>query len=165
MNEIQAYYSQFQFNYNRTLGFLKQLEESPVGMEALYWRMPFGNGRAHIGWQFLHLSATYHKFGYFVEPSVNAMDEDFVKNFGHGSIPDEKIRFTFDELKGFLQRDTNRFWKSLENFPIDELDRKPQTTDRTFREMILLMNWHECIHIGQSQITWNAFRASRGLIV
>lgn len=164
MNEVEVYISQFHFNYKRTIGFLNQMEESPVGLEGLYWRMPFGKGRAHIGWQILHLSATYHKFAYFVNPVQSPMDEEFIKNFGHGSKPDENKKFTFSEIKVFLDRDTGLFLQAFANFPVADLDKIPTTTERTYREILMLMNWHEAVHIGQSQITWNAFRASKGMM-
>lgn len=35
----------------------------------------------------------------------------------------------------------------------------PGSPDKTYREALYLLNWHEASHEGQCRITWNSFKA------
>ncbi len=164
MKEIESLLKQLVYVHNRTHSFFKQIQESPFGMEALYWRMPFGKGRAHMGWQFMHLAATYHKFAYYCNPSLY-LDQKFIEEFGHGSIPNEKNIISISEIWDKLDLEFKKFYGCYENFPEEKLDEKPVLEiNRTHRENIYLMLWHEASHLGQCQITWNSFRAMKEII-
>jgi hypothetical protein len=162
MKEIESLLKQLNFVHARTQGFWKQIVDSPLGEEAAYWRMPFGeSGRAHIGWQFMHLAATYHKFAYYADKTYS-LDEKFISDFGHGSTPDANRRISLDQISQSLDTEFNKFLNAYSVFPEQDLDYKPiPEIDRTHRENIYLMLWHEASHLGQSQITWNAFRAMK----
>lgn len=164
MKEIESIINQLYFGHKRTKNFLNQFKEVPYQTEALYWRMPFGKGRAHMGWQFMHIAATYHKFAHYGNPNLE-LDNKFLNDFGHGSIPDEKKVFSIHEIESVYQKEFDKFVNVYRDFPEEKLNLQAHpSNERTHRECLYLMIWHEASHLGQCQITWNSFRAMKGLL-
>ncbi len=164
MKEIDSLIEQLYFGHRRTKNFFTQLKEVNYCKEALYWRMPFGEGRAHIGWQLIHIAATYHKFSHYGNPNLE-LDEKFLNEFGHGSRPDEKKIFLLSEIESIYQKEFDKFINTYQNFPEEKLSLQAHpSNERTHRENLYLMIWHEASHLGQCQITWNSFRAMKGFL-
>lgn len=163
MKEMDSIIEQLYFGDKRVKNFFTQLGEAPYHMEALYWRMPFGKGRAHIGWQLMHIAATYHKFAHYGNPNLE-LEEKFLQDFGHGSKPDEKKIFSLSEIQSIYQKEFDKFINAYRNFTDEQLSLQAHPTPRTHRENLYLMIWHTPTHIGQCQITWNSFRAMKGFL-
>ena len=144
MNEITALLDQHKYIRSRVIGFIKEIEATPYAQEALQWSMPFGKGRAHIAWQLMHCAATYDRYLNFRILNQDAKYPDLVKSYGNGSSP---------------------YYNYFQSLPPEKIQDKPHlAAEKTHREILHLLNWHEASHMGQAQITWNAFRAFRGHI-
>src|SRR5260221_13012073 len=60
MSTTQTLLKTYEFNRNRTLDLLSTIEKMPNHQAVLAWRP--GPGRAHIGWQLMHLGITEEIF-------------------------------------------------------------------------------------------------------
>ena len=160
MTEIQALIEQNYYNRKRLLGILREISQHPSCEEALHWQMPFGSGRAHIGWQFMHCAATYDRYIHVRLKKGEPRDKILVERYAGGSKPEAGIKVTPQEIEKTLEESTHPFYDFFQNLPVEKLNEKPHPdADRTFREVLHLLNWHEAEHSGQIQITWNAFKA------
>ncbi len=165
MNEITALIGQHKYIRSRIIGFIKEIEATPYSQEALHWSMPFGKGRAHIAWQFLHCAATYDRYLNFRILNQEAKYLELVKAYGNGSVPNPKIIVKAEEILSALDITIKPYYEYFETLAPDKIENKPHDgADKTHREILHLLNWHEASHMGQAQITWNAFRAFRGHI-
>lgn len=165
MNEIFALTEQHKFIRSRLIGFIREIEATPYSQEALHWSMPFGKGRAHIAWQLLHCAATYDRYLNFRILNQEAKYPDLVKAYGNGSVPNPKQIVKIQEILSALEITTNPYYNYFDSLPSEKIDDKPHlAAEKTHREILHLLNWHEASHMGQAQITWNAFRAFRGHI-
>ena len=90
---------------------------------------------------------------------------DLVKAYGNGSVPNSKQIVKIEEILSALEITTNPYYHYFDSLPSEKIDDKPHlAAEKTHREILHLLNWHEASHMGQAQITWNAFRAFRGHI-
>lgn len=165
MNEINTLINQHRFIRSRVISFIKEIASTPYGQEALQWSMPFGKGRAHIAWQFMHCAATYDRYLNFRILNQQPKNTELVKAYGNGSVPDSKIVVKAEEILSALDVTTQPYYKYFEILSPEKINEKPNPeAEKTHREILELLNWHEASHAGQAQITWNAFRAFRGHI-
>ncbi|HMV44223.1 MAG TPA: DinB family protein [Leptospiraceae bacterium] len=165
MNEITVLLDQHKYIRSRLIQFIKEVAATPYAEEALHWSMPFGKGRAHIAWQIMHCAATYDRYLHFRILNAEPKNPDLVKAYGNGSVPNPKLIVKVEEILSALELTTKPYYNYFESLPIDKLNEKPhESADRTYKEILHLLNWHEASHHGQAQITWNAFRAFRGHI-
>ena len=165
MNEISALINQHKYIRSRVIGFTKEIEATPYSQEALHWSMPFGKGRAHIAWQLMHCAATYDRYLNFRILNQEPKNPDLIKVYGNGSVPNSKIIITVKDILSALDISTQPYYDYFETLAPENIESKPhETADKTHREILHLLNWHEASHMGQAQITWNAFRAFRGHI-
>lgn len=165
MNEINILLDQHRYIRSRLIGFIKEIAATSYSEEALHWSMPFGKGRAHIAWQVMHCAATYDRYLNFRILNQEPKNPDLVKAYGNGSVPNPKQIVKPEEMLSALELTTKPYYSYFENLPLENLDLKPHdAVDKTHREILHLLNWHEASHHGQAQITWNAFRAFRGHI-
>lgn len=165
MNEITALLDQNRYIRKRFLGFLDEISASPYSGEALHWSMPFGKGRAHIAWQFMHCAATYDRYLYFRILNMEPKFPDLVKAYGNGSVPNAKLIVSPETIRTTLNLTTTPFYEYYGTLSIEQFSLKPhEGADRTHKEILELLNWHEASHMGQSQIIWNSFRATKGII-
>jgi hypothetical protein len=165
MNEISTLTQQHKYIRSRVIGFIKEIEATPYSQEALHWSMPFGKGRAHIAWQLLHCAATYDRYLNFRILNQESKYPELVKAYGNGSVPNPKIIVKVEEILSALDMTTKPYYNYFNNLAPDKIESKPhESADKTHREILHLLNWHEASHMGQAQITWNSFRAFRGHI-
>ena len=165
MNEIKALLDQHKYIRSRVIGFIREIEATPYSQEALHWSMPFGKGRAHIAWQLMHCAATYDRYLNFRILNQDARYPDLVKAYGNGSVPNPKIIVKVEEILSALETTTSPYYNYFQSLPPEKIQDKPHlAAEKTHREILHLLNWHEASHMGQAQITWNAFRAFRGHI-
>ena len=164
MNEIQSLIEQHKFIRNRLLKLLGEIEESGQ-TDALTWMLPFGEkGRAHIAWQMMHCAATIEKYLHVKLENAEPEDPELVEKFGGGSVPDPNQAIKPDQIKKALDKTLLPFYdllnklnpENIHNFP-------PGSPDRSYRDILYLLNWHEASHEGQCRIIWNSFKADRGI--
>lgn len=158
--EIQVLLSQHKFIRSRLLQLLQEIEDSGKGDDALHFRIKMGSTeRAHIGWQMLHCAATLDRYVHFRILQGEPKDKELVKNYGFGSKPDTNLRTSANEIRTKLQETTEIYYKYFENLSIDSIDTLPHSqSEKTYKEILILLNWHEAEHMGQCQITWNTFK-------
>ncbi|HEX4149471.1 MAG TPA: DinB family protein, partial [Pirellulales bacterium] len=90
MNTVQTLIKSYQFNRDRTLGLLEKFEQQPDPVRALGWRP--GAGRAHAGWQFMHVAITEEIFATErLAPEKPAAFAELWPRFRGGSTPDDQI--------------------------------------------------------------------------
>src|SRR6185295_6753965 len=81
--------AQWQFNRPRTLGLLDKIEQEKEPQRVLGWRP--GPGRAHIGWQLMHVGITEELFATERFRGTTPAYGDLVPRFKGGSTPDDQI--------------------------------------------------------------------------
>ena len=161
MDQVQQILAQLEFCRNRTLGLLKIVEALPDPVAALGWRP--GPGRAHAGWQLMHIAATDD--GYLHKRILNAppADPGLVEKFGGGSTPAD-VPPTAAEIGRTLTDNRAKLIAFIQGYDAGKLDAKPfADSPRTVRESLMLLAWHEAHHQGQAHITLNLFKAAHGI--
>lgn len=161
MDQVQQIVAQLEFCRSRTLGLLKTIEALPEPAKALGWRP--APGRAHAGWQLMHIAATDD--GYLHKRILNTPAEDpaLVEKFGGGSTPAD-IPPSPAEIAKTLAGNRAKLVAFLQGYDAGKLDAKPfADSPRTVRESLMLLAWHEAHHQGQAHITLNLFKAAHGI--
>ena len=161
-NIYQIYLESYQFNRTRTLGLLDAVAALPDPQRALGWRP--GPGRAHIGWQLMHIALTEDIFATErLAPHKQGLFTELWPRFRGGSTPDDNvpdaatIRRTLDESRRHLVA-------TLSEYTEDRLSEIPESLKQrnlTVRDVLSVINWHEGHHQGQAHITLNLFKASQ----
>ena len=150
---------------SRTGELLEAVAATGRADEALRWRP--GPGRANLGWQFMHLAATDHRFETLRLQGIPATDTALAGGYGFGSTPNDappnlaEIRATLDRTRAALLK----FLATLPEASIDQFPPAPPAGGpvppaRTFREWLTMLAWHEGHHHGQAQLTLNLWKAA-----
>jgi uncharacterized damage-inducible protein DinB len=157
--EIDTYVQCWKFNRSKTLQSLEQFEKMPDPQAALLWRP--GAGRAHAGWQLMHVAITEELFAtarlFGTTPSL----ADLVDRFRGGSVPDD-APIKFESIRPTLQLARGNLLDSVARFQDLNLDQIPEPIkDRgwTLRTVFQVLAWHEAHHQGQIHITLNLLKA------
>jgi uncharacterized damage-inducible protein DinB len=161
MDEKLQLLAQLEYCRSRTAGLLKTIEALPEPAKALSWRP--GPGRAHIGWQLMHIAATDD--GYLAKRILNAAPKqpEIVDKFGGGSTPTDAAPSAAD-IRRTLEENRTRLVEFVRGFDAAKLDQKPfADSPRTVRESLMLLAWHESHHQGQAHITLNLYKAAHGI--
>lgn len=160
MNPIETFLEQHTYIRSRLIGLLKEIEDSGKAEEALYWKLPYGEkGRAHIHWQVLHCAATLDRYLNVRVLKQNPKNEKLVAGFAGGSVPDPENRIPLNSVREILSEtfeDYCAFFRKLD--PVKLSEKPHPDADRPFKDVLLLLNWHEAEHTGQCQIIWNCFK-------
>ena len=160
MTTIEEMTRHYAFCRGRTLGTLDAIEKLPKPQTALAWRP--GPGRAHIGWQLMHIAATDD--GYLHKRILNAppADAGLVERFGGGSTPADDNVPSLAQIKTALAEHRGRVLDYLKSINDAQLDTNPAGPDRTLRDWLLILGWHEAHHQGQAHLTLNLYQAIHG---
>jgi len=150
-----------QFNRPRTLGLLDKIEQEKDPQKILGWR-PYP-GRAHIGWQLMHVGITEELFATErLVPDAKPEFADLVPRFKGGSTPDNDIpsaaliRRVLNESRAHLLETLGRFSdRDLGTIPEFFKERKLALVD-----VLHILVWHEPHHQGQAHITFNLYKAA-----
>ena len=155
------------FSRQRTLDFIETLRKSGRADEALSFRP--GPGRAHIGWQLMHLAATDQRFLYLRFKGSEVPDKQLNDGFAHGSVPAD-VAPSLGEIVERLAEHRQSLWNFVDTLTADRLGTIPPAApgapagpQRTFAEWLMLLGWHEGHHHGQAHITYNIFKAACGI--
>ncbi len=157
---IAVFTSSYKFYRARTLGFLDAIEKLPDPQAALGWRP--GAGRAHIGWQLMHVGITEDLFA--SERLASHKQGRFTAlwpRFRGGSKPDDLIP-TPGEIRSTLEQSRADLLVTLGEYTEDRLEEVPAAFKErglTVRDILSLLGWHEAHHQGQAHITLNSFKA------
>jgi uncharacterized damage-inducible protein DinB len=161
MSLAHTFLKAYEFNRGRTLDLLTAIEKMPNPQSVLAWRP--GQGRAHIGWQLMHVAITEEIFATErLAPEKQAAYKELWPRFRGGSTPDDDvpsidvIRRTFAETRASLI-------DTLSDYGDDRLDEIPAALAArkfTVRTVLQLIGWHEAHHHGQSHITLNLYKVA-----
>jgi hypothetical protein len=149
-----------EFARKRTLGMLDELAKRPDAQAALGWRP--GPGRAHMGWQLMHIGATddRHLHVRMAAKAGDPSNAEFVRRFAGGSTPDDNIP-TLDEIRRYLSERRQAvldFFRSLDD---SKLGQKPnEQAPWSYQEWAQVLTWHEAHHQGQAHLTLNLYKAA-----
>ncbi len=164
MSLIDTYQEQYEFNRGRTLGLLDRLEKMTDPQTALGWRP--GAGRAHIGWQLMHIGVTEELFAVERLAKKTGRFQELWDRFKGGSTPDDKIP-TVGQIRDVLAGGREDLLATLRDQDETKLDvfawEARDGRRLTLRDTLQIISWHEAHHQGQAHITLNLFHASTGV--
>jgi uncharacterized damage-inducible protein DinB len=162
MNTIQILTRSFEFNRARTLATLDEIEKLPQPAAAFAYRL--GPGRAHIGWQLLHVGITEEIFATErLAPDKPPKWTDLWPRFRGGSKADDDVpsAATIREILGEARK---RLIDTLAGYSDDRLGEIPPPLAQrklTFLDALHILSWHESHHQGQAHAALNSYRGGQ----
>jgi uncharacterized damage-inducible protein DinB len=161
MSTVESFLPTYAFNRDRTLGLLKSIEQLPNPVAALAFRP--GPGRAHIGWQLMHIGVTEEIFATErLAPSKAKAFADLWPRFRGGSTPDDDVPSP-ELIRRVLTESREHLLDTLSAYGDDRLTEiPPALAERklTVHSVLHIIGWHEAHHHGQAHITLNLYRAA-----
>jgi hypothetical protein len=146
------------FTRRKTIELLDKIAAEPDPQAVLGWRP--GPGRAHIGWQLMHIGATDDRHLNIRMHEREPASPDNVARFAGGSTPDENIP-TVDQIRTYLTERRDALIAHLQTLSEADFDGKPNDkAPWVYSEWFTLLNWHEAHHQGQAHLTYNLYKAS-----
>lgn len=162
MNEIETMLGACRFARERTLDLLKKIESEADPALVLSWRP--GPGRAHIGWQLMHIGATEELFATErLIPDARAAWPDVVARFKGGSTPEDAAP-SVQQIRDLLDASRRHLEATLSKFGPADLDHVPPPLAQrgwTLRRTLEILAWHEAHHQGQAHLTYNLHKAQQ----
>lgn len=162
MSTIATMVKAWEFNRTRTAGLLDQIEKTGRADAVLAYRP--GEGRAHIGWQIMHVGITEELFATHRLKGTDPAYGELVPRFKGGSTPDDNIP-TLAEIRGVLANSRNHLLATINTFTEADLETiPPNFAERgwTIGQLLNVIAWHEGHHQGQAHITFNVWKAKNG---
>jgi uncharacterized damage-inducible protein DinB len=158
MSTVTTFIETYKFNRERTLGLLDKIEGQPEPRAALAWRP--GPGRAHIGWQLLHIGVTEEIFSTErLMPEKLAAFTELWPRFRGGSTPDDDVPDAAT-IRRVLTESRAHLLETLSHFGNERLGEIPAALAArglTVRDVLDIIGWHEAHHQGQAHITLNLY--------
>jgi uncharacterized damage-inducible protein DinB len=162
MSTIDILTKSIEFNRGRTLATLDEIDKLPDRQAALAFRL--GPGRAHIGWQLLHVGITEELFATErLAPQKKPKWTELWPRFRGGSKADDDVPSSA-LIRQILGEARSRLLQTLSTYSDDRLQEiPPPLAERklTFHNVLHLLSWHESHHQGQAHAMLNSFRAGR----
>ena len=158
MTFLDAITSVWQMNRERTNALISELRDEPNPDEALGWQP--GDGRAHIGWQLMHIAVTEAVIAKERLTQEGANLGELAERFGRGSTPDANVP-SLDEICGTLASTRETLIETTRTIADEELQTiRPGLEPRgwTVQKALQIISWHEAHHHGQAHITLNLYR-------
>jgi uncharacterized damage-inducible protein DinB len=160
MTTIDVLTRSYALNRQRTLGLLSAVEQLADPSAALAWRP--GPGRAHIGWQLMHIAVTEELFATErLAPHRPGQWTELWPRFRGGSTPDDDVP-SADSIRSILAESRQRLLTTLGEYSDSRLaEIPPALAERklTVLDVLHIIGWHEAHHQGQAHITLNLFKA------
>jgi uncharacterized damage-inducible protein DinB len=157
---VQLFLDAYKFNRVRTIGLLDKVYQQPNPQQVLSWRP--ASGRAHIGWQIMHIGITEELFASErLNPGRPGAFTDLWPRFRGGSKPDDQAP-SADNIRQVLEDSRQHLVETLSSYGDDRLSEIPAAMAArklTIREILPLIGWHEAHHQGQAHITLNLYLA------
>jgi DinB family protein len=142
----------------KTLELLEAIAKQPQQAAILSWRP--GPGRAHIGWQLMHIAATDDRHLLVRMKKLEAKEPEYVRRFAGGSVPDDQVP-TIDEIRRYLSERRQALLEHLRTLKAYHLTAKPNAdAPWVYEEWFQVLAWHEAHHQGQAHLTHNLYRAA-----
>ena len=159
---VQVFLDAYKLNRDRTLGLLDKVCQQADPQQVLSWRP--AKGRAHIGWQLMHIAVTEELFASErLNPARPVAFADLCSRFRGGSTPEDQapsagpIRQTLEESRRHLVETVSTYGEDrLSEIPAAMAARK-----LTVRDILAIIGWHEAHHHGQAHITLNLYLAAQ----
>ncbi|MEX0678666.1 MAG: DinB family protein [Pirellulales bacterium] len=162
MSTISILTGSIEFNRVRTLATLDEIEKLAHPEAALAFRL--GPGRAHIGWQLLHIGITEELFATErLLPEKPPQWKDLWPRFRGGSKPDDDVPGAA-VIRQILAESRKRLLETLATYSDDRLGEIPASLAErklTFHDVLHILSWHESHHQGQAHAMLNSYRASQ----
>src|SRR5688572_98259 len=111
-----------EFGRKKTSDFLDALAKLPNAQAVLGWRP--GPGRAHVAWQIMHIGATDDRHVHVRMQKGQPQNEDFVRRFAGGSVPDDSIP-ELDDIRKYLASQRQALVDHFAKLTEADLDTKP----------------------------------------
>lgn len=160
MSMVDVFKDSYAFNRQRTLGLLDRIVQAGDPQKALAWRP--GPGRAHIGWQLLHIGITEEIFATErLAPEKPAAFKELWPRFRGGSKPDDEIP-SAELVRHVLAESREHLLATLAAYGDDRLDEiPPAVAERGWRvrDVLSVIAWHEAHHQGQAHLAFNLYQA------
>ena len=161
MSYIEHVQSIYEMNRELTLATLDSIAEMDNPQEVLAWRP--GPGRAHIGWQFMHVAVTEEMFATErLLPGTQPGMGELIARFKGGSTPDDDVP-TLAEIRAALEAGREHLFETFGKFSDADLENVPEPLQErgwTLRKTLQIICWHEGHHQGQAHLTLNLYKAA-----
>jgi uncharacterized damage-inducible protein DinB len=149
-----------EFTRKKTLDTLDTIAKRPDAAKVLAWRP--GPGRAHIGWQLMHIAATDDRHLGVRMKSGDPAEPENVRRFAGGSTPDDNVP-SVDEIRRYLGERRAAMLDHLATLTEADLPRKPNdAAPWTYETWFQVLTWHEAHHQGQVHLSLNLYKAALG---
>lgn len=158
MDFISASIKFWKFNRSRTLALLDDIAKEDDPEAVLKWQA--GPGRAHIGWQIMHIAITEQLFATERLLGKDVPDLDLANRFRGGSTPDDNVP-TLAEIRDYLKNSRSELLEVAANLSNDDLDKVPESFKErgwTLETILEIVAWHEGHHQGQAHATYNLWK-------
>lgn len=145
----------------RTLATLDEIAKLPDPAAVLGWRP--GPGRAHIGWQLMHIGITEEITSTERMLGTKSAFPDLVPRFKFGSVPDDDIP-SVELIRQVLHDSRQHIHDCFDKITDDQLDQIPEWYRErgwSIRRILQILSWHEGHHQGQAHITFNMWKAGQ----
>ncbi|HEY5315586.1 MAG TPA: DinB family protein [Pirellulales bacterium] len=163
MSTVETLVESYRFNRGRTLGLLDQFEQLPDPARALGFRP--GPGRAHAGWQLMHIGITEEIFATErLAPEKQGAFAELWPRFRGGSTPDDQIPDPA-LIRRVLTQSREHLLDTLATISDARLGEIPPAMaarKMTLLDVLHIIGWHEAHHQGQAHIAYNLFKAQNG---
>ncbi len=160
MSTFEILTRSYDFNRARTLDLLATIEKESDAPAILAWRP--GPGRAHIGWQLMHIGITEEIFATErLAPDKPPKWTELWPRFRGGSTPDDDVP-NAATIREVLTESRRRLVATLATYSDDRLGEIPPPLAQrklTMLDVLHILGWHEAHHHGQAHATLNSYRA------
>ncbi|MEX2185839.1 MAG: DinB family protein [Pirellulales bacterium] len=161
LSQVGTFAKSYEFYRVRTLGLLDRVAAEPDPQRVLAWRP--GAGRAHIGWQMMHVAITEDVFASErLAPDKSGVATDLWPRFRFGSTPDDNVP-ALDTIRQTLATTRANLLDTLGRFGDERLGEIPAALAErklTIQDVLYILGWHEAHHQGQAHITMNLYKAA-----
>src|SRR5277367_5038139 len=106
-----------EFARKKTLDLLEGIAKEPNAAAILGWRP--GPGRAHIGWQLMHIAATDDRHVNVRIAGGKAVEPEYERRFAGGSTPDDDVP-SIAEMRRYLAERRAGLLALLESAPEED---------------------------------------------
>jgi uncharacterized damage-inducible protein DinB len=158
MSTVETLAKSYASNRQRTLGLLDKICEQPDPQAVLGWRP--GPGRAHIGWQLMHIGVTEEIFATErLMPEKPAAFSELWPRFRGGSTPDDNVPDAAT-IRRVLAESREHLLDTLTHYGDDRLTEIPPALaarNLTMLDVLHIIGWHEAHHQGQAHLTLNLY--------
>ena len=139
--------------------FRSQIEKEPDPRAVLAWRP--GAGRAHIGWQLMHIGITEELFASERLVKKSGAFTELWPRFRGGSTPDDDVPAP-ETIRRVLAETREHLLTTVRGLDETRLDIVPEGLKErgwSLRGALAIIGWHEPHHQGQAHITYNLWKA------